>query len=57
MYGEQGGPIFCSNCNGVIICDFGDMRDPASIVMTNSYACWEHIEQAKAKAYTEPPKE
>jgi len=48
--GDIPGLIFCSKCDCVLICNFGDQRHPPNIVTINSYACWEHWEEAKAKA-------
>lgn len=50
MYGKRGGPIFCSNCNGMLMCHFGDQPHSANIVIINSYTCGEHIKEALEKA-------
>ncbi len=47
------GMICCSNCGGVLMCDFGEQPHAATIVMINSYACWDHVKEAKLKAEEE----
>ncbi len=49
MYGKRGGPFFCSNCKGMLMCYFGEEPHAANIVMINSYACREHVKEALAK--------
>ncbi len=51
MRGDRGGPIFCSNCDGVLMCHFCEQSHAAAnIVTVNSYACWDHVTDAKDKA-------
>ena len=43
--GQPGTPIVCSNCEGIVLCDFceGSSRTAACIVLTNNtYACSAH---------------
>ena len=48
------GEIRCSNCDGVRMCDFGgDPRHPAFVATSDSYSCWEHVDEAKARAQEE----
>ena len=45
-------PIVCSNCGGIVLCDFceGSSRTAASIVlMNNTYACDAHKGIAEEK--------
>ena len=42
--------IYCSNCNGLILCDFGDQAHAAQIVWMNSrYSCRDHKKLAEAE--------
>ncbi len=50
MHGDRGGPIFCSKCDGVLMCHFGEQSHAANIVTVNSYTCWDHVTDAKDKA-------
>ena len=49
LYPKHEGLIGCENCDGIVMCHFGEQPHAATIVMTNSYACFDHVEEAKAK--------
>lgn len=50
--GEIHGAEYCSDCGGIIMCDFctAEGYKPAMVVTYRHYACWDHCEAAKESA-------